>query len=89
FDLTREEVDLHLLDHGSTESALHYADGSSLQLRASSDLSLWVVWTLAGKDFVCVEPWSSPGNALNSGDRLITVAPNDSHTSWVEFELTR
>ncbi|HEX4353500.1 MAG TPA: galactose mutarotase [Polyangiales bacterium] len=88
FDLTGPEVDLHLLDHGSSESALHYGDGSSLQLRASSDLSLWVVWTLAGKDFVCVEPWSSPGNALNTGERLLSIEPNQRHESWVEFEFT-
>ena len=57
-------------------------------LRASSDLGLWVVWTLAGKDFVCVEPWSSPGNALNSGDRLLWLEPTRSHESWVELEFT-
>jgi len=26
-----------------------------------------VVWTLPGRDFVCVEPWTAPGGALATG----------------------
>jgi galactose mutarotase-like enzyme len=88
FDLTRPEVDLHLLDHGSTASALHLGDGGRIDVRASSDFTQWVVWTLAGKDFVCLEPWTSPGNALNTGERLITIAPGESHESWMEIAFT-
>lgn len=75
FDLTAKEVDLHLLDHGSSDSALDFADGSRLDLRASPEFGRWVVWTLAGKDFVCVEPWTAPANALNTGESLLEVAP--------------
>jgi galactose mutarotase-like enzyme len=88
FDLTSPEVDLHLLDHGSTESALHFGEGARLDVRASPDFARWVVWTLAGKDFVCLEPWTCPGNALNSGEGLITLAPGGSHESWVELAFT-
>ncbi|HEX7670875.1 MAG TPA: galactose mutarotase, partial [Polyangiaceae bacterium] len=87
FDLTAKEVDLHLLDHGSTESALHFGDGSRVGVRGSSDYGRWVVWTLAGKDFVCLEPWTCPGNALNSGEGLTIVRPEQSHESWVEIEF--
>jgi galactose mutarotase-like enzyme len=83
FDLTRPEVDLHLCDHGSTESALT-ADGARLSVRGSSEFTRWVVWTLAGKPFVCVEPWTCPGNALNTGEGLIHVAPGGAHESWIE-----
>ena len=74
FDLTAPEVDLHLLDHGSTESTLTVGD-LAIALRGSADFTHWVVWTLRGRDFVCVEPWTCPGNALNTGERLIVLEP--------------
>src|ERR1700722_5901008 len=75
FDLTAKEVDLHLLDHGSTESELAWGDGARLGIRASPELTRWVVWTLAGRDFVCVEPWTAPADALNTGEGLIELTP--------------
>ncbi|MEO7920324.1 MAG: galactose mutarotase, partial [Thermoanaerobaculia bacterium] len=68
FDLTLPEVDLHLADHGGSTCVLTRPDGKgSVTIEASSEFTHWVVWTVAGKDYVCVEPWTAPGNALNSG----------------------
>ena len=39
FDLTAKEVDLHLVDHGSTESSLAWGDGARVAIRASSELT--------------------------------------------------
>ncbi|HEY3821447.1 MAG TPA: galactose mutarotase [Polyangiaceae bacterium] len=85
FDLTAKEVDLHLVDHGSTDSELTWPDGARLALRASPELTRWVVWTLAGRDFVCVEPWTAPADALNSGESLIELAPGAKRSLWVEL----
>jgi galactose mutarotase-like enzyme len=87
-DLTAKEVDLHLLDHGSTHSELASPAGA-VELRGSAEYTHWVVWTLAGRDFVCVEPWTCPGNALNTGDRLIVLAPMESRSLWFEMSATR
>ena len=87
FDFTRSEVDLHLLDHGSDVCVLRYADGSCLDVRAAPDFGRWVIWTLAGKDFVCVEPWTAPGNALNTGEAVTVLTPAAAHESWVEIAL--
>jgi galactose mutarotase-like enzyme len=89
FDLTAKEVDLHLLDHGSTDSELAWGDGSRLAIRASPEHTRWVVWTLAGRDFVCVEPWTAPADALNTGESLIALAPGESRELWVSFEYAR
>ena len=89
FDLTEPEVDLHLLDHRSPSTLLHLTDGSTIDVRASPEFALRVVWTLAGKDFVCLEPWTSPANALNNGDRLQTVAPGQTRELWMEIEFTK
>jgi len=83
-DLTQGEVDLHLIDHGSTESAL-VTPGGTVRLRGSPEYTHWVVWTLAGRDFVCLEPWTCPGNALNTGDGLLVLAPGQSRALSLEI----
>jgi galactose mutarotase-like enzyme len=83
-DLTQQEVDLHLLDHGSTASELVSPQGK-VQLLGSPEYTHWVVWTLAGRDFVCLEPWTCPGNALNTGERLLVLAPGESRSLWLEI----
>jgi len=85
FDLTAEEVDLHLVDHGSTASELAWGDGARVAIRASSELTRWVVWTLRGRDFVCVEPWTAPADALNTGESLIELVPGARRSLWVEL----
>ncbi len=87
-DLTQKEVDLHLLDHGLTESSLIHP-GGTVTLRCSSEYTHWVVWTLAGRDFVCLEPWTCPGNALNTGDRLMTLAPSATRTLSLDIIYSR
>ncbi|WP_437877551.1 galactose mutarotase [Sorangium sp. So ce513] len=86
-DLTRPEVDLHLLDHGGTESALAIEGEAGLRIavRGSPEFTHWVVWTLQGKDFVCLEPWTCPGDALNTGDRLIHLPSRQTRSLWVEL----
>lgn len=85
-DLGRDEVDLHLLDHGRTAAALETPAGE-VRLRGSPEYTHWVVWTLAGRDFVCLEPWTAPGDALNTGERLIVLAPGESRALWLEIEV--
>ncbi|MBL9039375.1 MAG: galactose mutarotase [Archangium sp.] len=71
-DLASGEVDLHLLDHGSPDASLETPTGT---LTMRGPFSRWVIWTLPSRDFVCLEPWTAPGNALNSGEGLTMLAP--------------
>lgn len=80
FDFSRPEVDLHLHDHGGTSSALHRPGAPTIEIEGSPEFEHWVVWALAGKDFICVEPWTAPRNALNSGEGLLWVAPHAART---------
>lgn len=84
FDLTADEVDLHLVDHGATSAEVQIGDGR-VTIRGSAEMTHWVVWTQKGKDFVCVEPWSCPGDALNTGDRLLVIAKGARVSPWVEL----
>ncbi|HMJ16080.1 MAG TPA: galactose mutarotase [Polyangiaceae bacterium] len=87
FDFTSTELDLHLLDHGASSCALLLADGTRLDVRGSPEFQRWIVWTLTGKDYVCLEPWTALGNALNTGEGLLEVEPGKSRELWVEFSF--
>lgn len=83
------EVDLHLIDHDSTSIELRWP-GARVRIHASPAYRRWVVWTLPGEDFVCVEPWTAPADALNTGAGLQHVAPRgvDEHFVEIAFERT-
>ncbi len=89
FDLTARELDLHLLDHGSADSALTWKDGSRMAIRGSSEFTRWVVWAVEGKDYVCLEPWTAPANALNTGESLLDVPPGGARELWLELQYAR
>jgi len=84
-DLAAGEVDLHLLDHDCSESALVWFN-EEVRVRASADYRRWVIWTLPGKDFVCLEPWTCPGDALNTRAMLLELAPGATWEGFVEYE---
>jgi galactose mutarotase-like enzyme len=73
-DLSSGEVDLHLLDHDSSGATLEMPQGT---VDLGGHLRRWVIWTLPGEDFVCLEPWSAPANALNTGEDLTALAPGE------------
>lgn len=80
-DLAGDEVDLHLCDHGSNAATLETPSGS---VDLGGHFTRWVIWTLPGKDFVCLEPWTAPADALNTGEGLIELASGATRS----FELT-
>ncbi|HKQ69313.1 MAG TPA: galactose mutarotase [Polyangiaceae bacterium] len=86
-DLTQKEVDLHLYDHESSMATLSTPRGS-VTLQGSEPFSRWVIWTVAGKDFVCLEPWTAAGDALNTGEHLLTLEPGSTMTLSVEIRST-
>lgn len=86
-DLTAKEVDLHLLDHGPSPASLTWGQ-RTITVTSSPELSHWVVWTLAGWDFVCLEPWTCPGNALNTGERLLWLGPGEVHSLTTTIDVT-
>ncbi|MCO5045354.1 MAG: hypothetical protein J5I99_01005 [Verrucomicrobia bacterium] len=69
---------LHRVDSGAV--SVDWPGLLSLELRAELDsgtpFPFWQLHTEREKPFVCVEPWSSPPNALNSGESLLHLAPS-------------
>ena len=88
-DFTGDELDLHLADHGAAGTRLTRGAGRrDLRLSWSPDVKRVVLWTLKGKDFICVEPWTGPGGALANNDRsLIWLAPGQNARLFMEIAL--
>jgi galactose mutarotase-like enzyme len=78
------EVDLHLIDHNKTSSALRLPSGT-VEVLGSDAFVRWVIWTLPGKEFICLEPWTGPGDALNTGVGLRNLAPGADERMSVEI----
>ena len=86
FHLTADELDLHLQDHGSDHCDMLLSNGSGIRVRASAAFTRWVVWTLGEQPFVCVEPWTAGADALNTGELLLHLPPNETAAHWMEIE---
>jgi|CZKU01.1.fsa_nt_gi galactose mutarotase-like enzyme len=65
--LAGREVDLHLLDHRPRETVLHRPGLPAVRIGFGDDEQALVVWTVPGRDFVCVEPWRAKFGALADG----------------------
>ena len=76
WDFTGPEVDLHLLDHSRAGTTLHRGPGRRpVHLSWSPEFRKLIVWTLQGRDFICVEPWTASAGALATGEGLTHVPP--------------
>lgn len=84
-----EEIDLHLVDHGEGRAELVVGNDAGVVVTASPAFTRWVIWSLPGKDFVCVEPWTAPAGALATGEGLREVPPGGADELWVEIALER
>ncbi|MDG2989439.1 aldose epimerase [Candidatus Synechococcus calcipolaris G9] len=89
FDWAAPELDLAcrpLLGHRARVSDRQR--GYHLDLNFSPEFTTLVFWTLHGKDYYCLEPWTAPRNALNSGVDLIHLPPQASMVLQVELHLS-
>jgi galactose mutarotase-like enzyme len=87
-ELANREVDLFLLDHKPRGTTLHRPGMPAVHLRFGDDQAVLVVWTLPGKDFVCVEPWRSKPGGLTDGSAP-RIPPGASATTTFTISLAR
>ena len=86
-DFSQDEIDFAF--GGLTAKSASVTDNSrKFKLTLDyDDFTTWLVfWTVKGKDFYCLEPWSATRNAFNTGDNLTVLAPGASCTA--AFQLT-
>jgi galactose mutarotase-like enzyme len=88
FDLDRDELDLAFGNlNGHSTSITDKQRRLKIQLNYSDLYSTLVFWTIKGKDYVCLEPWSAPRNSINSGEKLTYLQPNTSCSALVEMAI--
>ncbi|ACK70663.1 Aldose 1-epimerase [Gloeothece citriformis PCC 7424] len=89
FDLTQDEIDVAF--KSITRSNAIVKDNErqfQITLIYSGLYSTLVFWTVKGKEYVCLEPWSAPRNALNTGEQLDYIEPGETYEAWVEMIYT-
>lgn len=87
FDLSLDEIDV-AFKQLSSQTATVTDNSRKLKLTFDYDnvFSTLVFWTLKDKDFYCLEPWSAPRNAINTGENLTVLQPGASYSTF--FKLT-
>lgn len=76
FDFAQDEIDWVFRQlHQPVSSVADLSRHTRITLSASDEFSTLVFWTLQGKDFYCLEPWSAPRNAMNTGENLLFIDP--------------
>lgn len=90
FDLNSDEIDVAFRKL-SGDSATVSDMSRQLQLNMEWNNAYYgtlVFWTLKDKDFYCLEPWSAPRNALNTGEDLVMLPPGETLQTWVSMNVT-
>lgn len=88
-DYNTPEIDLAFTSiHKHTAAIRDSQNRTKIQLHYSDFFSTLVFWTIQGKDYVCLEPWSSPRNALNTGERLTHLEPGHTYSALFEMNFS-
>lgn len=88
FDFSQDEIDLAF--QGLTATTATVTDrhlGRRLTLSWSTDYTKLVFWTVKGKDYYCLEPWTAPRNALNTEENLLVVDPQQTLETTVQMAI--
>lgn len=89
FDFEQDEIDVAFRSIDRSDASATDRD-RRLRLKVEFDptFSTLVFWTVKGKDYYCLEPWTAPRNSLNTGDRLLWLDPGTSLQLPVRFIAT-
>lgn len=58
-----------------------------LIIETSKEFKYMVMWTLQGKDFVCIEPWMAAPDAMNTYKDLCILKPGESIATYVSYRV--
>lgn len=86
FDFNLDEIDVSFEQlSGKSASVTDNNRKFKLTLEYDDTYSTLVFWTVKGKDFYCLEPWSAPRNALNTGKHLTLIEPKASYSATIRL----
>jgi galactose mutarotase-like enzyme len=86
FDFSRDEIDF-AFGHLRSQSAIAIDHSRKLKLTLDYDdiYAMLVFWTVQGKDFYCLEPWTAGRNSLNTSENLTVLEPGAKKTMSVKL----
>lgn len=76
-DLGEKVESRALLNAQKREIAFPLDSGGNVRLRYSEEFRYVVLWSVEGKPFICVEPWTALNEAFNRKEDLLYVKPGD------------
>ncbi|MBT1181134.1 aldose 1-epimerase family protein [Bifidobacterium sp. CP2] len=88
-------LDVNRAADGTTTTVFTRPDGIEVKLIGDGTINAWQCYTATGAPLeehpygVAVEPMTAPANAFRSGDHLTTIAPGETVTTVVRYEVTR
>jgi galactose mutarotase-like enzyme len=86
FDFTKDEIDVAFKPlSGQFATVSDRSRKLKLTLEYDRVFSTLVFWTLKGKDFYCLEPWSASRNAINTGEDLTVLEPGATCSATVKI----
>lgn len=89
FDFSSDEIDVAFRQlTAQSASATDASRGLQLLLNWDKTYSTFVFWTVKGKDYYCLEPWTASRNALNTGEQLIHLEPGATQETLVQLTVT-
>jgi galactose mutarotase-like enzyme len=86
FDFEQAEIDVAFQQVARQEASVTHS-GHRLTLSYDPIYATLVFWTIKGKDYYCLEPWSAPRNALNSGKDLTWLKPGATIETEVKLSV--
>lgn len=63
--------------------------GRKITIETDEYFKYMVMWTMEGKDFVCLEPWMAPPDAMNTGTDLCKLAPGKALKTRVKIRVDK
>lgn len=76
-DLSEMKESAALLDSDRPEISFPLSEEAAVRLTYSEPFRYVVLWSVEGKPFVCVEPWTALNEALNDKQGLLNVQPGE------------
>ncbi|ERT03777.1 aldose 1-epimerase family protein [Lyngbya aestuarii BL J] len=86
FDFEQDEIDVAFFNLSKSSAVVNDLSRKlKLTFEWDNRYSTLVFWTVKGKEFYCLEPWSSPRNALNTGKSLMSAKPGETIETFVKI----
>ncbi len=87
-DYSQEEIDIAFTKINSqTASFTDQKRNLTVSLKYSDFFSTLVFWTLKDKNYICLEPWSSPRNGINTKEQINYLAPKETYLATLEISV--